>query len=95
MDIDREFYFEVDVSICNAVMHELLAYEKRQGKKPAMIVFVDKGFRDQFFSEIYEFIIKTNGVDFKEPGKFYGVPFCFKNITMYGGSCNWMIIGEL
>ena len=74
-------------------MHEILAYEKRHGAKPKMVVFCETEFREKFFAEIYEYTIKTENVDFKTPGQFYGVPFEWKNITQYGGGCKWMIIG--
>ena len=79
--------------ICQAVMHEIMAYEKRHGKKPKQLVLVEVEFREKFFAELYEFTMKTANVDFKTPGEFYGVPFVWKNIVCYGGASKWMLIG--
>lgn len=82
------------MSICQAIMHEIMAYEKFNGKKPALLILVDKEFKDQFFSECYEYIMRTDGLDFKTPGQFFGVPFYWKKIHCYGGSTKWMLVGD-
>ena len=79
--------------ICQVVMHEIMAFEKRNGKKPKYLVLVEKDFRDKFFAETYEFTMKTENIDFKTPGEFYGVPFIWKDIVCYGGAAKWMLIG--
>jgi hypothetical protein len=69
-------------------------HEKHYGSKPKLLILCQPEFKDKFFAEIYEFTIKTDNVDFKTPGQFCGVPFQWKKITQYGGSCNWMLIGD-
>lgn len=78
---------------CQAVMHQILAYEKRNGHKPKLLVLCQAHFRDKFFAEIYEYTMKTENVDFKTPGQFYGVPFEWKNIEQYGGGAKWILVG--
>ena len=78
---------------CQAVMHEIMAFEKRHGKKPKLLLLCENEFREKFFAEIYEFTMKTDNVDFKTPGEFYGVPFEWKNIISYGGAAKWMLVG--
>jgi hypothetical protein len=82
------------MSAVQAVMHEIMAYEKRLGKKPALLILCETEFREKFFSEIYEFTIKTENLDFKTPGEFYGVPFMWKEIWCYGGLPKWMLVGS-
>ena len=81
--------------IHQVIMHEIMAYEKFNGKKPALLILVDHEIRDKFFSEMYQFTMKTDEADFKTPGSFLGVPFAFRKIHSYGGSCKWMLVGEL
>lgn len=82
------------MSYCQAVMHEILAFEKRHGCKPKLLILAEAEFREKFFAEIYEFTMKTENMDFKTLGEFYGVPFEWKNIWQYGGGCKWMLVGE-
>jgi hypothetical protein len=81
------------MSYCQAVMHEILWHEKQYGRKPKLLILAEKDFRDQFFSELHEFTMKTDNLDFKTPGQFYGVPFVWQRISQYGGGCRWMLVG--
>lgn len=80
--------------ICQAVMHEIMAYEKFKGYKPALLILIDEEFKKKFFNEIYEFTMKTDGADFKQPGKFMGVKTVWENVKVYGGSCDFVLTGE-
>lgn len=82
------------MSVCGIVLHEIMWHEKRYGKKPKLLVLADPEFRDKFFADLFHYTMKTDSIDFKEPGRFYGVPFKWKNIGIYGGSCKWMLIGS-
>jgi hypothetical protein len=82
------------MTFCQMVMHEILAFEKMDGHKPKLLVLCETEFREKFFAEIYEFTMKTDNVDFKTPGQFYGVPFEWKGVQGYGGGLpKWMLIG--
>lgn len=83
------------MSLHQAIMHEIMYYEKRYGKKPAMLILCDVKTKDDFFSKLYESTLNSKDFDFHEPGKFMGVPFAFKNIQQYAGFCKWMIVGEI
>lgn len=78
---------------CQAVMHQILAFEARHGYKPKMLILVEDEFREKFFAEIYEYTMRTENVDFKIPCQFYGVPFAWENIECYGGIPKYLLIG--
>jgi hypothetical protein len=82
--------------ISEQILHEILYYEKNNGKKPSFLILVDKELRDQFFSEQYNFVKDhpRDDVNFKRPGEFVGVKFLWKNIHSYGGSAKWMLVGD-
>jgi len=83
-----------DSPITSAIYHEILAFEELSGRKPSRLVLVDNDLRDRFFSEIYRTTMQTPEADFRGPGQFMGVPFSFKNIWVYGGSCKWLLLGD-
>ena len=80
--------------LINTIMHEIMAYEKFNGKKPAFLILADTELKDQFFSEAYQFVMTTDGADFKTPGYFMGVRIIHKKIHQYAGSCRWMLAGD-
>jgi hypothetical protein len=78
----------------HAVLHEIMAYEKRTGRKPAVLVLIDREFRDRFFAELYEATMVHDSLDFKSPGQFYGIPFYSRDVWIYGGSAKWLLCGD-
>ena len=81
------------MSHAQAVLHEIMAFEKLNGRKPELLVLCDKEFKEKFFSDLIQLTWKDERLDFKQPGYFYGVQVVWKNIWQYQGSCGWMLVG--
>lgn len=83
-----------ETPLTNIIMHEIMAYEKFNGKKPAFLILIDTELKDKFFSESYFAVMKHDVLDFKTPGYFMGVKMIHKKINCYGGSCRWMLASD-
>ena len=81
--------------LSNHIMHEIMAYEKFNGKKPAYLILADKEIANQLFAESYRFTMSTEGIDFKNPELFMGAKILHRKIWSYGGSCKWLLAGDL
>lgn len=76
------------------VLYEIMAFERRHGRKPSRIVLVEHEFKEMFFASILQTVYENEQLDFKQPGAFYGVPISHKSIWQYGGSTKWLLLGD-
>lgn len=76
------------------VFFEIMAFERRHGRKPSRLVLVEREFKEMFFASIVQTVFQNEGLDFKQPGHFYGVPISHKSIWQYGGSAKWLLLGD-